>query len=180
MYWWRSYGIVGLKVWAFAINDLITSVSTLLEESSVVGACNFWWTWVTCFANLVSKSVLALSRRRKIKSNLESKAADRLMFWWGRSALLYLPYTGFAAANIDVRAFKEVVMPLLAIEIVYCSITSWMLVLSLSSILSNSSIQQIPLSVRTSAPPSSTTSPVVGSFMTAAVRPALEDPFPLV
>ena len=41
-----------------------------------------------------------------------------------------------------------------AIEIVCCSMTSWTAVLSLSSILSNSSIQQIPLSARTSDPPS--------------------------
>ena len=79
-----------------------------------------------------------------------------------------------------VLAFREVVIPALAIEIVYCSITSWIFVLSLSSILSNSSMQQIPVSARTKAPPSKTTSPVVWSFITAAVRPTPDEPLPVV
>ena len=37
---------------------------------------------------------------------------------------MYLPYLGFAAAKIDVLAFSVVVIPALAIEMVYCSITS--------------------------------------------------------
>lgn len=85
-----------------------------------------------------------------------------------------------AAAKIAVLALSEVVIPAFAIEIVYYSITSWMLVLSLSSILSNSSMQQIPVSANTSAPPSRTTSPVLGSFITAAVRPTPDEPFPVV
>jgi hypothetical protein len=58
--------------------------------------------------------------------------------------------------------------------------TSWMAVRSPSSILSNSSMQQMPLSAITSAPPSSTISLVVGSFITAAVRPTPEEPLPVV
>ena len=85
-----------------------------------------------------------------------------------------------AAAKIEVLAFKEVVMPALAIEIVYCSITSWIFVRSRSSILSNSSIQQIPVSANTKAPPSRTTSFETGSLRTAAVRPTPEDPLPVV
>lgn len=50
-------------------------------------------------------------------------------------------------------------------------LTSWMDVRSDSSILSNSSMQQIPLSARTSAPPSRNTSLEVGSRTTAAVSP---------
>merc|ERR1719265_1491291 len=96
--------------------------------------------------NCLSMALLALSRRKNIRSNLESNADDRLMFSCGDSFLLYRPYTGFAAARIEVRAFREVVIPALAIEMVYRSITSWLLVLSLSSILSNSSMQQIPVS----------------------------------
>lgn len=53
-----------------------------------------------------------------------------------------------------MRAFSVVEIPALEIEMVCCSITSWMAVRSDSSILSNSSIQQIPLSANTSAPPS--------------------------
>ena len=76
------------------------------------------------------------------------------MFSTGESFGLYLPYSGFAAARIDVRALSVVEMPALEIEMVCCSMTSWMAVRSDSSILSNSSIQQMPLSASTSAPPS--------------------------
>ena len=68
----------------------------------------------------------------------------------------------------------------LAIEMVCCSITSWMAVRSPSSILSNSSMQQMPWSASTRAPPSSVISPVTGSFITAAVRPTPELPRPVV
>ena len=91
---------------------------------------------------------------RKRISNLESKAAGRLMFSTGEILGLYRPYKGFAAARMEVRALRVVVIPAFEIEIVCCSMTSWIAVRSESSILSNSSIQQIPLSARTSAPPS--------------------------
>ena len=77
-----------------------------------------------------------------------------MIFSWGDNLELYLPYKGLAAAKIEVLAFKEVVIPALAIDTVYYSMTSWILVLSLSSILSNSSIQHIPVSANTNAPPS--------------------------
>ena len=70
--------------------------------------------------------------------------------------------------------------PTLAMEMVCCSITSWMAVRSPSIILSNSSMQQTPRSANTSAPPSSIISPVTGSFITAAVRPTPEEPLPVV
>ena len=47
-----------------------------------------------------------------------------------------------------------VTMPALEMEIVCCSMASWMLVLSESFILSNSSIRQTPLSASTRAPAS--------------------------
>ena len=102
------------------------------------------------------------------------------MFSTGEIRGLYRPYRGFAAARMDVRAFNVVEMPALLIEIVCCSMTSWIAVRSPSSILSNSSIQQMPLSASTRAPPSSTISSVTGSFMTAAVRPTPELPRPVV
>lgn len=68
----------------------------------------------------------------------------------------------------------------LAMEMVCCSITSWMAVRSASAILSNSSIQQTPRSARTKAPPSKVISPVRGSRITAAVKPTPEDPRPVV
>jgi hypothetical protein len=55
-----------------------------------------------------------------------------------------------------------------------------MLVLSLSSILSNSSMQQMPVSANTKAPPSNTNSPVTVSLVTAAVSPTPDDPLPVV
>mmetsp|Transcript_18826 Transcript_18826/g.64108 ORF Transcript_18826/g.64108 Transcript_18826/m.64108 type:complete len:342 (-) Transcript_18826:199-1224(-) len=109
-----------------------------------------------------------------------SSAAGRLMFSEGDHLGLYLPPTGLAAASTEDLALSVVVMPALAMEIVCCSITSWMEVRSVSSILSNSSMQQMPMSAITSAPPSSTISPVSVSRVTAAVRPAPELPRPVV
>lgn len=73
----------------------------------------------------------------KIKSNLDNKAAGKLMFLCNVYFLLYRPYKGLAAASIDVLALRVVVIPALAIETVCCYITSWIAVLSYSSILSN-------------------------------------------
>ena len=55
-----------------------------------------------------------------------------------------------------------------------------MLVLSYSSILSNSSIQHTPISANTKAPPSKHISLEIGSLITAAVSPTPEDPLPVV
>eukprot|EP00733_Pompholyxophrys_punicea_P002157 Pompholyxophrys_punicea_v1_NODE_1490_length_688_cov_3.650869.p2 type:complete len:103 gc:universal NODE_1490_length_688_cov_3.650869:318-626(+) len=96
------------------------------------------------------------------------------------SLRLYRLRTGFAAAKTAVRALRVVVMPAFAMETVCCSITSWMAVRSPSSILSNSSMQHTPISARTSAPPFNTSSCVVGSRRTAAVRPTPDEPFPVV
>ena len=60
--------------------------------------------------------------------------------------------TGLAAANMDVLALREQMIPALAMDNVCCSITSWRTDLVLSFILSNSSMQQMPLSLSTSAP----------------------------
>lgn len=67
-----------------------------------------------------------------------------------------------------------------AILTVCCSMTSWIAVRSLSSILSNSSIQQIPLSARTNAPPSKIISPVSVSRWIDAVKPTPLLPRPVV
>ena len=56
------------------------------------------------------------------------------------------------AARIEVRAFNWQMIPALAIDKVCCSITSWRTERVESFILSNSSMQQIPLSAKTSAP----------------------------
>ena len=79
---------------------------------------------------------------------------------------LYLDSLGLAAANIDVLALSEQTIPFFATEIVYYSIASWRIDCVPSSILSNSSIQQIPWSDRTRAPLSKTISWVSGSVVT--------------
>ena len=85
-----------------------------------------------------------------------------------------------AAAITEHLAFKLVCIPALAIVTVYCSITSWIATLSSSLILSNSSIQTIPLSARTIAPAARYLSPESLSKITAAVRPTPEVPLPVV
>lgn len=92
----------------------------------------------------------------------------------------YLPLTGFADAITLHLACSWATMPAFEMEMVCCSMASWMLVLSISFILSNSSMQQIPLSASTSDPPSSVNSPVTGSLWHPAVRPTELDPLPVV
>ena len=89
--------------------------------------------------------------------------------------LLYLDSTGFAAARIAVLVLREATIPALAMEMVCCSIASWRMERVWSSILSNSSMQQMPMSERTRAPDSRTISLVSGSRVTYAVRPTAEE-----
>ncbi|KAH3667549.1 hypothetical protein OGATHE_003072 [Ogataea polymorpha] len=91
---------------------------------------------------------------------------------------LYLPPIGLAAARIEVLAFNVAWIPALVMEIVCCSIASWMATWSTRSILSNSSMQQIPLSASIKAPASMVNSPLSSSLITAAVRPAADEAFP--
>lgn len=86
--------------------------------------------------------------------------------------------TGFAAAKIAVLAFKVQIIPAFATETVYYSMASCKITLVFSSILSNSSIQQIPLSERTKAPLSKTISLVSGSLVTYTVNPTADEPLP--
>lgn len=146
------FGISGLYYLALATYYLKNSESKY--SNSGLEAALFLWTLPICWANSISDSWSGLSKRIKIRSNLLNRAAGILRLSWGDLFLLYLPNWGFAAANIEVLAFKVVVIPALAIETVYCSITSWIDVLSNSFILSNSSIQQTPISASTRAPPS--------------------------
>lgn len=104
---------------------------------------------------------------------------------------LYFDSIGLAEARIEVRAFSDVMIPAFAIDTVCCSMTSCRMVRVFSVILSNSSMQQIPPSDRTSAPLqpcyysraskqylSRTSCPDSLSLMTYAVRPTAEEPFP--
>ena len=92
--------------------------------------------------------------------------------------LSYLPIIGFIAAKIEHLALSVACMPALVIDIVCCSMASCMATESLSCILSNSSMQQIPLSASIRAPASRVKSPVSGSLDKEAVNPAAEDPLP--
>lgn len=93
---------------------------------------------------------------------------------------LYFECMGFAADIIAALQFSWHTIPALAIEIVCCYIPYNKIILLLLSILSNSSIQQIPKSLKTSAPLSNTNYFVSGSRFTFAVKPTALDPLPLV
>jgi hypothetical protein len=93
-----------------------------------------------------------------MRSNLDSRLGGRLMFSITDFLMSYLESTGLAAARMAVREFSWHTIPALAIEIVCCYIASRRTVRLFSSILSNSSIQHIPKSLKTKAPDSSTNS----------------------
>ncbi len=116
--------------------------------------------------NLASSRSLVASTVSTIiqtKSNLDSIVNGNLMLSCTESEDSYRPSVGFAAASIEVLAFKVATMPALAMLTVCCSIASWIAVRSLGSILSNSSMHAMPWSARTSAPASSVIAPVSGS-----------------
>merc|ERR1719499_2648766 len=92
----------------------------------------------------------------------------------------YADSFGLADAKIDVRAFSEQTMPAFATLTVCCSIASCKIARALSSILSNSSMQQSPRSESTRAPLSNTKSPVAGSLLIEAVKPTALLPLPEV
>lgn len=113
-----------------------------------------------------------------MRSNLERRVGGSLIFSTTDNLGSYFDFTGLAAARMAVLAFRVQIIPALATETVYCSMASCKITLVLSSILSNSSIQQIPLSDSTKAPDSKTVSLVSGSFVIYTVKPTAELPFP--
>ncbi len=68
------------------------------------------------------------------------------------SSVSYFDPTGLAAARMDVRALRVVMIPALAMDTVCCSMTSWRTLRVASDILSNSSMQHMPPSESTRAP----------------------------
>lgn len=158
-----------------------------LSKSSAISPSTYWaflspadiWRPITWEAIALSALSSLISLTTKMVSNL-----DKIDDWKSICSAAcfkssYLPMRGLAAARTDALEFRIVVIPAFAIEIVCYSIASWIATLSYCLILSNSSMQTIPPSARTIAPPSSWKSPE-GSLMTEAVRPAAEEPFPLV
>ena len=133
-----------------------------------------------CSARWRSTDSLHSSRMTKKRSKRDIIGALILTFALSVVFRLYLPPTGFAAARMLVRAFRVAWMPALAMEMVCCSMASWMATWSDMSILSNSSMAQMPLSASIRAPASIVKSPVSSSLTTAAVRPAAEEALPEV
>lgn len=133
--------------------------------------------WVASFLSYAS---LGRSNMIYIKSKRESRAGIKFMFSTTDFFTLYFEFIGLAAAKMAVLEFNWQTMPAFAIDIVCCYIAYSNIVFELSSILSNSSIQHMPKSLRTKAPLSNTNSLVSGSFLTLAVRPTALEPRPLV
>jgi hypothetical protein len=100
-----------------------------------------------------------------MRSNLERRVGGSFIFYTTESFVLYFDSTGFAAARIAVLALSVQIIPAFATDTVCYSMASCKMFLVPSSILSNSSMQQIPLSDRTSAPLSRTISFVSGSLV---------------
>lgn len=118
--------------------------------------------------NFMMATSLQSSTRMKKRSNRDMMGAVRLMFCWGKAktqldsnntgvdqfvlhcvtlsdlVLSYRPPMGLAAAKMEVRALSVALTPALVMEMVCCSMASWMAVWSRGSILSNSSIQHTP------------------------------------
>mmetsp|Transcript_32058 Transcript_32058/g.83971 ORF Transcript_32058/g.83971 Transcript_32058/m.83971 type:complete len:274 (+) Transcript_32058:976-1797(+) len=149
-------------------------------SSSSLSGCERWWFPTTNFASRSSDTGSTTSFTTQRMSNREMMGSVRSTFCANVSDDWYFPLMGLAAAMTAHRAWSEVTMPALEIEMVCCSIASWIEVRSWSFILSNSSIRQTPWSASTSAPPWSVHSLVSGSRATAAVRPTAEAPCPVV
>ena len=74
-----------------------------------------------CCASFRSSISSTWSRTKYKRSKREINVGGRSMFLVMVKSTSYLEPTGFAAAKIDVRAFKVVIIPALAIETVCCS-----------------------------------------------------------
>lgn len=112
------------------------------------------WLFITNDAKFKSSLSSTSSFTTQRISNLDKIGSVNSTFSLKLSWELYLPYIGLATAITAHLAFKLATIPAFEILMDYCSMASWIEVLSLSFILSNSSIRQIPLSAMTKAPPS--------------------------
>lgn len=100
-------------------------------------------TWITCFSSTFSKAP-KLKKGTQMKNHAQKQNKK------------YVLCSGFAAARILVFAFKVAWIPALDKVIVCCSIASWIADWSFGSILSNSSMQQMPPFASINAPGSIT------------------------
>ena len=105
------------------------------------------WAYNKCVLSRDPKDLFNIYR-----SYLERRVCGSWMLSMIVLFLFHCDSTGLAAARMDVRALREQMIPALAMERVCCSMTSCITDRVDSLILSNSSIQQTPLSARTNAP----------------------------
>mmetsp|Transcript_43699 Transcript_43699/g.88390 ORF Transcript_43699/g.88390 Transcript_43699/m.88390 type:complete len:228 (-) Transcript_43699:1470-2153(-) len=115
--------------------SLVSSARSHMPVESASGSMyvpglRYWWPESTCWEILRSVSALAESSTTNKRSKRDKSESGRPMLSCGRLSLLYCPYTGFAAASTEQRAFKVAWIPALATVTVCCSITSWMAVRS--------------------------------------------------
>ena len=118
---------------------------------SFIGWLLICW-FMTKLLNLESTSTLNLSFIMQRTSKRDNIGSLKFVLSLKLFPSIYRPFIGFAAAITLHLAFKLVTIPAFDIEIVCCYIASWIEVLSISFILSNSSIKHIPLSASTKAP----------------------------
>mmetsp|Transcript_29811 Transcript_29811/g.78209 ORF Transcript_29811/g.78209 Transcript_29811/m.78209 type:complete len:247 (-) Transcript_29811:1274-2014(-) len=111
-------------------------------------------TFITKRASVASRASLCSSRTMKMRSNRDRMVDWNSMFSSASLVSSHRPKAELAAAMTEVRELSVVVIPALAIEMVCCSIASWIATRSDSLILSNSSMHTTPPSARTIAPPS--------------------------
>jgi len=94
-------------------------------NSGSMALSRFMWILTICSARWRSTDSLHSSRITKKRSNLDMIGALMLMLARSVVLRLYRPPTGLAAARILVRAFKVACIPALAMEMVCCSMASW-------------------------------------------------------
>ena len=109
--------------------------------------------WGKGKSHTVSRAISWTSLTMKIMSKRDKMVGINSMLLSPRESS-HRPKTLLAAARTEHREFSVVVMPALAIEMVCCSMASWMATRSSSRILSNSSMHTTPPSASTIAPPS--------------------------
>lgn len=146
----------------------------------MITCCLFWCIDTINSLKFLSDYSFVSSQMIKYKSKRDMIGGEMLMFFLSDWVLSYRPKIGLAAARMLVLAWRVAWIPAFAMEIVCCYMASWIATWSLMSILSNSSMQQMPLSAKSKAPASIDTFPFSGSLTTEAVRPAALVVLPLV
>lgn len=106
------------------------AVSTIHDRNAVIRTSTSWpavsgesskYKPTKCCASFRSSASSTWSSTKYKRSKREINVGGRSMFLVMVKSTSYLEPTGFAAARIDDRAFKVVIIPALAIETVCCS-----------------------------------------------------------